>query len=264
MAFFIELGALIGGSYGVAIGFSFAVFINVVLYSLSDRIILTMTGAKVLNKGVYGEIYSFVEGLSRELKIPMPKLYVISDRQANAFALGRDIEHSSVVITQGMVLSRSESRAVLAHELAHIKNRDMLMASVVAVVTSGICYFANMVLFGESSNSEANRKSLIYAMIVVVPLRVTTLLIRSFISHEREFSADKVGAGAIGTGMPLAQALATLDASIKQFPMSPREINPVLAPLFICDPFEGSEGKWPKNFSTQPPIEERIKRLEKI
>lgn len=260
----IMLGGLFGGREGIYTAFFFSLLMNGGMYFFSDKLALSMSGAKPLSKS-HREIYEIVEELSKKIKIPMPKLYITPDQQANAFATGRGPGHASVVVTQGILdtLSKEELKAVLAHELAHVKNRDVLIATIAAVLASTISFISNMAMFGGfgSNDDEDNRGFGALGIIVAILVPIAASIIQMAISRQREFGADEKGARTIGDGEPLAKALVAIHNSARRSPM---HANPALSSLYIGDPFGGLGGKMLHLFSTHPPIEERIKRLKQI
>lgn len=259
----ITLGGLLGGQNGIVTAFVFSLLMNGGMFFFSDKIALSMSRAKPLDLSTHRDIHSMVEELSNKIKIPMPKLYITPDQQANAFATGRGPGNASVAVTQGILdrLTKEELKAVLAHELAHVKNRDVLIATVAAVLASTISFLANMSLFGGHGDDEEDNGGAIFTLIAAIILPIAASLIQMAISRQREFGADETGARTIGSGEPLAKALLAIHDSTRQRPMN---VNPALASLYIDNPLGGFGGKMLSLFSTHPPVEERIKRLRKI
>jgi heat shock protein HtpX len=224
-----------------------------------------MYGAKELDRSRYGDIYSMTESLASQGNIPMPKLYMIVGDQPNAFATGRNPEHAAVAVTEGIVriLSRDELRGVIAHELAHIKHRDILVATIAATFAGAISMIANMAqwayIFGgsRSNDDEGSNPAGAIAMMIVAPLAAT--LVQLAISRQREFLADEGGARMCGNPLSLSGALRKLHTASQQIPM---HATPSTAHLFIVNPFTG--GGLMKLFSTHPPMEERVARLESM
>ncbi len=254
----IFLGRLLGGVEGMYLALIIALGMNGVSFFFSDKIALSMSGAKPLPRTKNPELYSMIEELSHKMNIPMPKLYITPARQANAFATGRDPEHASVAVTEGIleVLSKEELRGVLAHELGHVKNRDILIASIAAVLASAISFMGNMVLFQPNRDEENNGGAIALVAAILVPIGAS--LVQMAVSREREFSADATGAQVIGNGNALADALLAISDSTTRAPI---KTNPALSTLYIENPF-GSRGSNILNlFSTHPPVEERVKRL---
>ena len=261
----VTLGGFFGGRDGIYMAFFFSLLMNGGMYFFSDKLALKMSRAKPLNKDTHKNIYDMVEELSHKIKIPIPKLYITPDKQANAFATGRGPGHASVALTQGILdtLPKEELRAVLAHELAHVKNRDVLVATIAAVFASTISFISNMAMFGGfgSSNDRDNRGFGVFGIVIAILVPIAASIVQMAISRQREFGADETGAKTIGDGEPLAKALVAIHNSAKRSPM---HTNPALSSLYIGDPLGGWGGKMLHLFSTHPPVEERIKRLKKI
>lgn len=259
----VTLGGVFGGQEGIYLAFIFSLIMNGGMYFFSDKLALSMSGAKPLNRNTHKEIYQIIEELSRKINIPMPKLYITPDNQANAFATGRGPGHASVAVTRGILntLSKEELRGVLAHELSHIKNRDVLVATIAAVLASTISFVANMSLYGRHSNDENNRGFGAFGIVIALLVPIAAGIIQMAISRQREFGADETGAKTIGDGEPLARALIAIHDSASRMPM---RTNPAFSSLYIGDPTGGLGSKMLHLFSTHPPVEERIKRLRKI
>lgn len=258
-AILVFIGGMLGGREGLYIALGFALLMNGVSYFYSDKIALSMNGAKPLVRTQNPELYSMVEQLAHKMNIPMPKLYITPAKQANAFATGRDPQHASVAVTEGImqVLSKEELRGVLAHELGHVKNRDILIASIAAVLASAISFMGNMALFQPQSDEDNNGGGAM-ALVAAILVPIGASLIQMAVSREREFSADATGAEVIGNGNSLADALLAISDSTTK---SPVKTNPAMSSLYIANPF-GSRGSNMLNlFSTHPPVEERVKRL---
>ncbi|MBI4084809.1 MAG: zinc metalloprotease HtpX [Candidatus Levybacteria bacterium] len=260
----ITFGRIIGGVSGMYSFLIIALVMNGVSYFFSDKIALMMSRAKPLSRKQAPGVYEIVENLTHKMKLPMPKLYITPDRQANAFATGRDPSHASVAVTQGImeVLDKEELKAVLAHELSHVKNRDILIATIAAVLASAISFIGNMVLYrgfygGSDENNRGGGMLTIFAALLV-PLGAS--LIQLAISRQREFGADETGAETIGTGKPLADALIVIHDSTKRVPM---RHNPAFSSLYIENPFGRSRGLI-QLFSTHPPVAERVARLRQF
>lgn len=260
----VSLGGFFGGRDGITTAFLFALLMNGGMYFFSDKLALSMSRAKPLDPAKYKDIYSMIEELSAKIGIPMPKLYITPDSQANAFATGRGPGHASVAVTQGIltILSKEELRAVLAHELAHVKNRDVLIATIASVFASAISFLSNMALWGGlGGNDRDNRGAGAFGIVIALLVPIAASVVQMAISRQREFGADETGARTIGTGKPLAKALVAIHDSARRMPM---QANPAISSLYIGDPFGGLGGRMLHLFSTHPPVEERIKRLNKI
>lgn len=259
----ITVGGLLGGQDGIFIAFFFALLMNGAAYFFSDKIALSMSGAKPIKKNQYPELFEIIEDLSRKMKIPMPKMYITPASQANAFATGRDPSHASVAVTKGIlnILSKEELRGVLAHELSHVKNRDILVASIAAVIASAISFLANMSLFGGFSRDGHRGGAGAFGLLIAILVPIAASIIQLAISRQREYGADETGARLIGNGEPLASALLAISDSTKRAPM---RTNPAYSSLYISNPFGNLGGGITKLFSTHPPVEERVKRLRNI
>lgn len=259
----VTLGGVVGGRDGIYTAFIFSLLMNGGMYFFSDKLALSMSGAKPLNRKTHGEVYEIIKELSQKINIPMPKLYITPDNQANAFATGRGPGHSSVAVTQGILhtLSKEELRGVLAHELAHIKNRDVLVATVAAVLASAISFIANMSLYSRNSNDEDSRRLGGLGIVIALLVPIAASIIQMAISRQREFGADETGARTIGNGESLANALLAISNSARRYPI---QTNPALSSLYIGDPRGGFARGMLHLFSTHPPVEERVRRLRKI
>lgn len=260
----IFVGNLLGGTGGMWIAFLFAVVMNFSTYWFSDRLVLRMYGAQELDRSKYADVYRTVEELCGRAALPMPRLHLIPGDQPNAFATGRNPEHAAVAVTEGILrtLSRDELRGVLAHELAHVKNRDILVASIAATFAGAISMLANMAqwafVFGGVRNSDSEEGGHpIAALLAMIVAPIAALLIQMAVSRSREFLADEGGASIAGNPLSLANALRKLEMKAAQIPM---QASPATAHLFIINPL--TAGGIAKLFSTHPPVEERIARLE--
>jgi heat shock protein HtpX len=259
----VALGSLIGGSSGGMIAFCIAFIMNFVSYWFSDKIILKMYGAKPVSESEAPELYATVASLAQKASIPMPKIFIMENESPNAFATGRNPEHGVVAVTTGImrILSREELEGVLAHELSHIKHRDILIQSVAATLAGAITMIANWARFAAffgGGSSDDERGNIFSVIIFSVIAAFAALLIQLAISRSREYLADAGGAELAGNPLSLAGALKKLQMGIARSPMN--NANPSTAPLFIANPF--SARGVTALFSTHPPMEERIKRLE--
>lgn len=261
---FITIGGYFGGKGGIYTAFFISLVLNAGMYFFSDKLALSMSGAKPLDPHKYKDLYTMVEELTHKMKLPMPKLYITPERQANAFATGRSPSHASVAVTQGILdtLSRDELRAVLAHEMGHVKNRDILIASIAAVLASAISFIANMAMWGGFSNNSENRNAGAMGIVVALLVPIAASIIQMAISRQREYGADETGARTIGDGDSLAKALIAISDTTRRAPM--RNGNPAFSSLYIENPFGGMGGSMLNLFSTHPPVEERVKRLRKM
>jgi heat shock protein HtpX len=252
----VGIGALIGGS-GMALMFlGIAALMNMGAYWFSDKIALKMSGAQPISEQEAPGLYQMVRELCARAELPMPSLYMIPQDQPNAFATGRSPSRSAVAVTRGItkLLSEDELRGVIAHELAHIKNRDILTQSVAATIGGAITYLGYMLLwFGGDDESPLG---LIGSLALMLLAPIAAMLIQMGISRQREFAADATGAQFAGNPESLASALLRLEEGAKAIPM---QVNQAAEPLYIVKPFSG--GGIAGLFSTHPPIEERVKRL---
>ena len=262
----ISLGKLVGGNAGMYFMLFVSLTMNLATYYYSDKIALYFASAEPLDQKKYSFISETVAQLSAKAKIPQPKIYWSPNPQPNAFAAGRNPEHSVITVTQGLIqgLGREEIKGVLAHEIAHLKNRDILLATAASVLASTITTLSNILRWTSIlGGSDDNRNPLaeIFA-VLVAPL--AAVIIQLAISRSREFKADKTGAQLAGSGEGLANALLKIDYLSREIPAG--EVNPAFANLYIANPLgrEGVFGLFSKMFSTHPPIAERVERLRKL
>jgi heat shock protein HtpX len=256
----LAIGQLLGGSSGLVVAFGLAVVMNFASYWFSDRIVLAMYRAQPV--GAENVLYRVVERLVRQANMPMPKVYVIPDASPNAFATGRNPRHAAVAATEGIlrILEERELEGVIAHELAHVKHRDILISSVAATLAAAIMMVANMARFaaffggGRDDDREGSNPIALLATVVLAPL--AAMLIQAAISRSREFAADAGGAALAGNPYGLADALRKIDAVSKRVPL---DANPATAHMFIVKPFSGAGLL--SLFSTHPPTEKRIAAL---
>ena len=259
----LAIGQAFGGSQGLVIAFGFAVLMNFVSYFFSEKIALSMYRAQPVtpteNAHVYARIYPMTEELCRRMGIPVPKLWVIPEHSPNAFATGRNPSHSSVAFTAGLLelMNDHEVEGVLAHELAHVKNRDILTSSIAATIAAAITMLARLAWFMPVGRSDEDGDSNPLAgifMMILAP--IAAILIQMAISRTREFAADATAAKYSGTPDGLMSGLRKLDSWSRQIPM---DASPATAHMFIVQPFSGSS--FLKLFSTHPPTEERLAAL---
>jgi heat shock protein HtpX len=262
----MAIGRAFGGQNGMFIALAFAVVMNFVSYFYSDKIALSMYRAQPASLEELPRVYAVVERLSQKMGIPMPKIYVIPTDSPNAFATGRNPQHASVAATRGILqlLNDEELEGVLAHELGHVSNRDILISSVAATIAGAITMIASMgrwaMIFGGFGGDRDRRDGGGLAalfMLIVAPIAAT--LIQLAVSRSREYEADATGAHLTGNPYALASALRKIDAYARRIPL---QANPSTAHLFIIQPFLGvNAGMFANLFSTHPPIEKRIERL---
>ena len=257
-ALFGAVGGLIGGQGGMMMALVFAALMNVVMYWASAKMVLKMYRAQILTRDQAPELYDMVDRLRQRAGLPMPTLAIAPHAQPNAFATGRNYENAVVCVTQGLLdlVPRDELEGVIAHELAHIKNRDMLLQTVTATLAGAISNLANFGLFFGSSDEDSNPFALI-GMAILAP--IAAMIIQMAISRQREFKADAVGAQISGRPIGLANALRRLEAGARAVPM---HVSPAAAPLAQVNPLAAHGGGIGKLFSTHPPTEERVARLQ--
>lgn len=259
----IFAGNILGGSGGMMIAFLFAVVMNFGTYWFSDKIVLRMYKAQPIQREDNPELFRMTEELTARAGIPMPKLYIIPNDQPNAFATGRNPQNAAVAVTSGIMrtLNREELMGVIAHELAHVKNRDILVGTIAATIAGAISMLASMaqwaMIFGGrgGGNDRGGNPIALIVMMIVAPL--AAMMIQMAISRSREYMADETGAKMSGNPLYLANALRKLHTKSQQIPM---EANSATAHMFIVSPLRG--GGFTKLFSTHPPMEERVARLE--
>ena len=261
----VALGGMIGGRSGGQIAFVIALGMNFVSYWFCDKIVLSMYGAAQVSEAEAPQLYRTVASLAQKAGLPMPRVYIIESESPNAFATGRDPAHGVVAVTTGImrILSPSELEGVLAHEMSHIKHRDILIQSVAATIAGAITMIGNwarfLPFFG-GGGSDDERGNIVSVIIFSMLAAFAAMLIQLAISRSREYLADDGGAHLAGNPLYLADALKKLNAGVARSPMN--DANPSTAPLFIVNPFS-ARGVLAL-FSTHPPIEERIRRLEEM
>jgi heat shock protein HtpX len=258
-ALLLWLGEALGGAQGLVIGFLIAVVMNFASYWFSDKIVLAMYGAKQV--GPENRLYGVVASLAQRAGLPMPKVYVIPEASPNAFATGRNPDHAAVAATEGIlrILDDDELEGVIAHELAHVKHRDILISSVAATLAAAIMMIARFAIFfgGRSDDREGQNPIALILTIILAP--IAAMLIQAAISRSREYAADAGGASIAGHPEGLVSALRKIERASKAVPL---EANPATAHMFIIKPFSAA-GLF-SLFSTHPPTERRIQALLEI
>jgi heat shock protein HtpX len=257
-ALFIGVGWAIGGA---ALWFFviFSVVMNLAAYFWSDKFAIKAARAKEVSEAEAPELHQLVSELAQLYEVPKPRVYLIPSDQPNAFATGRNPEHAAVAVTQGLLqyLPHDQVRGVLAHEFAHVKNRDILVSSIAAMIAGAISAIANIFFFmGIFGDDENNPLGAIGSLLVIMIAPISASLLQLAVSRQREYLADATAARKLGTGEPLAEALETLERGRQAVPM---QVNPATEALYIVNPLRGAG--MTALFSTHPPIEERISRL---
>ncbi len=267
---FVIVGDLIGGRSGAMVALFMALFMNFFAYWFSDKLALAMSGAQPVAEHEDPELHAMVADLARRAGLPKPRVYLIPTETPNAFATGRNPRNAAVAVTAGIrrLLTRDELEGVLAHELAHIKNRDILISSIAAVIAGAISYLAYMgqwALFwgGLGGDDEEDRGgnplALVFALLAIILAPIAASLIQLAISRSREYLADATGARICRCPLSLARALEKLEAWNRQLPM---QVNPAQAQMFIVNPLSGETLM--RLFSTHPPIADRVARLKEM
>ncbi|MGB0128131.1 MAG: zinc metalloprotease HtpX [Rhodocyclaceae bacterium] len=259
MALFGVVGALLGGRQGMILALLFGGAMNVFAYWFSDKMVLRMYRAQQVDETSAPQLYSMVRELAGRAGLPMPKVYLIDEAQPNAFATGRNPENAAVAATTGILnmLSARELRGVMAHELAHVKHRDILISTIAATVAGAISSLAQFGMFFGSNDED--RPNPVVSIILMIVAPIAGMLIQMAISRAREFEADRGGAEISGDPNALADALAKMSAYAQGIPMQSAEAHPATAQMMIVNPLSG--GSIQGLFSTHPATEERISRL---
>lgn len=259
----VLIGRGIGGQSGMLMALVLALVMNGGSYWFSDKIALSMTGAKPLTRNDNIEIYNMVERLTANAGIPMPRLYITPSTQPNAFATGRNPKHSAVAVTQGLlnILNYEEVEGVIAHELAHIKNRDVLISTIAAVMAGVITTMANWaqwaLMFGMGNSDEEEGSGFLASLPLIILGPIAAMLVQMAVSRSREYLADSTGARIAGHSRGLSNALLKLDQASRVVPM---DVNPAVSHMFIVNPL--SAKRLMNLFSTHPTIEDRVRRLQ--
>jgi heat shock protein HtpX len=259
----IAIGALIGGG-ALYFFVGLAVLMNVAGYWFSDRLALKASRAQPLEPGTLPELEGIVQDLAQRARVPRPRLFLIPSEQPNAFATGRNPQHAAIAVTQGLLqhLPPDQVRGVLAHEFAHIKNRDILVSSIAAMVAGAISAIANILqfslLFG-GDDEDSGPLGLLGVLATIILAPIAAMLLQLAVSRQREYLADATGAQLLGRAEPLANALETLERGAQAVPLN---VNPATASLYMVNPLP--RGGVATLFMTHPPLEERIRRLREL
>lgn len=267
-ALFIWIGDAIGGSGGAVIAFLLALVMNFASYWFSDKIVLRMYGARQLSPGEAPELFRMTERLAQRAGIPMPRLYVVDDPQPNAFATGRSPAHGAVAVTTGLLnlLNYDEVEGVIAHEIAHIKHRDTLTMTIVATIAGAVMLLADMArwaaIFGGVRSEDGEGQNPLVFLLIMIVAPIAAMLIQLAISRAREYEADATGARLAGNPDGLANALLKLEQAASRIPMA--HASPSTAHLFIVNPLKGMGSTLLSLFMTHPPIQERVRRLQRM
>jgi heat shock protein HtpX len=258
---FMVLGGAIGGAQGMAIAFAFALATNLFAYWNSDKVLLSMYGARQVDAASAPDLYRLVEQLAAKAGLPMPRVYITDNPQPNAFATGRSPEHAAVCVTSGLLgqVNQEELAGVLAHELGHVKHRDTLTMTITAVMAGAISMLANMAFFMGGGRDRNNPLGFVGMLLVTLLAPIAAVLVQAAISRSREFDADKAGAEITGRPMWLASALSQIDRAAQRIENYPADANPATAHMFIINPLHG--GGIAGLFASHPSTEERIARL---
>jgi heat shock protein HtpX len=261
----VFIGRMIGGNAGMLVMLAISLGMNFFSFWFSDKMVVRMTGAKPVSRSQVPEIYEMVEELARRAKVPSPKIYMTNDAQPNAFATGRSPSHALVAVTQGLVnlVDKNELRGVLAHEIAHIANRDILISSVAAMMAGVITYAAQIAQWGAifGSHSDENEGgSPVGTLALAILAPIAALLVQAAVSRSREYQADASGASFARDKDGLSQALQKIEAASSRVPLA--HANAATAHLYISNPLNGAGLM--SLFSTHPPVKDRVARLREL
>ncbi len=260
---FMLVGDLLGGSNGMVMGFLFALITNMGAYWFSDKIALMSSGAQAVSAREFPELHAIVERCARRAGIPKPSVHVIPTAQPNAFATGRGPGHAAVAVTQGLMqmLSEDEIEGVVAHEIAHVKNRDILISSIAATVAGAISMLQYLAWFGGAGDRDEGRNPLAILLVLIIA-PIAAMLIQLAISRSREFGADEGAARITGRPMALAAALQKIEYAAERMPM---DVNPAASQMYIVNPMGGDLLKSVAGlFRTHPHTADRIARLQQL
>jgi heat shock protein HtpX len=261
MGLFLLAGQLLGGSQGLMLALVLGSAFNLIMFFFSDRLVLRMYGAKVVSEAEAPELYRMVDRLRQRAGLPMPVVAVAPHEQPNAFATGRSPSKAVVAVTTGILkyMPQDELEGVIAHELAHVKNRDMLISTIAAGMAGAISNIPYYLMFGMGGGRDDDGGHPFAQLALLLLAPIGAMMIQFAVSRQREFEADRVGAEILGRPMPLANALRRLDALAHRIPM---QVAPAAAPLAQVNPLSAMGGGVGRLFSTHPPTEERVARLE--
>ena len=270
-AVIVLVGQTLGGTSGAIIALGIAAVLNFGMYFFSVKLALKASRARPIEEGELPQVTSIVSMLAQMENMPMPKLFYIDSPQPNAFATGRSPKHAAVAVTGGILqlMTNEELEGVLAHELAHVRNRDILIGTIAATMAAALSIFARMAMWGALGGRRNNNSPLggIVALISIILAPLAAMVIKLAITRAREYQADRTGADITGQPLALASALRKLEAGTTQIPM---DVNPAVAPLYIADPLKAFGGKRDgggslrKLFATHPPISDRVARIEEM
>jgi heat shock protein HtpX len=257
---FMLIGQLIAGRNGLTIAFFIALAVVGFQYWMSDKVAIKAARAVPVSEAEMPQYYAIVRELTQRAGLPMPQLYVTPDMQPNAFATGRNPDHAAVAVTRGIleICSWDELQGVLAHELCHVGNRDILITSIAASLALAITFISRFALFFGGGGDGDNQGNLFEQLALIILAPLAALLLQMALSRSREYEADRCGARMLGDGEPLARALSKLELAARQVPM---DIPPAMAPMYIVNPLTGKRMAFKNLFADHPPTDDRIKRL---
>jgi heat shock protein HtpX len=263
-ALFMGIGYLVGGQSGMVIAFLVAAVMNLFAYWNSDKVVLSMYGAREVDERAAPELYGLVRRLAADAGLPMPKVFIMDNPQPNAFATGRNPDHAAVAVTTGLLerLNRDELAGVLAHELGHVTHRDTLTMTITATLAGAISMLANFGFYFGGGNRNSDGIGPIGGLMLVILAPLAAALVQFGISRGREYEADRIGAEISKRPLSLASALRKISSAAEQIPNPPAERNPASAHLFIVNPLSGA--RMDNLFSTHPNVENRIAQLNEI
>jgi len=266
MTMLLVIGAQQLGTFSLGGILVIAAIFNLGMYFFSDKLAIAASRAKPVTEAELPQVYNIMRRLTQQANMPMPRIYLIDSPQPNAFATGRNPKHAAVAVTSGImsILNEPELEGVLAHELAHVRNRDILISSVAAMIAAALTIMSRIFLFGGGGNNRENPLGAIGALVSLIVAPIAAMLIRFAISRTREFQADRSGAELTGQPLNLASALQKISSGTSRVPMN---VNSAVAPLYIDNPlkaFGGRRGGLGKLFSTHPPTEDRVRELEEM